>query len=64
MNETKNGWISKNKVKSANSFAPAKIKVDNFKEQENKYILKLHLDKKVPFEINEGETLTLQFYKP
>ena len=62
LNEAQKGWISKSNVKQTTAFAPAKIKSHHFKENENEYILKLSLDKRVPFEITEGETLKLKFF--
>ena len=62
LNETKKGWISKNNVKQTESFKPARIESQKFTENDENYVLKLHLDKRVPFEITEGANLKLQFF--
>ncbi len=62
LNENKNGWVSKENVKGTEPFRPAKIKGQHFKETEKNYELRLHLDKRIPFEIVEGEELKLKLY--
>ena len=56
------GWINKNNVKETEKYTLAKLKNYDFKNTEDNYIFTFHLDKKVPYEITEGETITLKFY--
>ena len=62
LNDNKNGWISKNNVKETEKYSPAKLKNYDFRENENNFTFTFHLDKKVPFEITEGEIINLKFY--
>lgn len=63
LGDEKAGWISKSDVKASST----KIEQGNFLDyvainDKEFYIYVFHLDRRVPFEITEGETFTLKFY--
>ena len=58
----KYGWIEKNSVKNIDYFEPAKLTNYEYNETDSEFILTFHLNKKVPFEITEGNVLELKFY--
>ena len=65
LNGEKFGWIAKTNVKSADtSFvnAPAKFLGYDFEEDDEFYRFIFHFDKKIPYEITEGEKLSVKFF--
>ncbi|MBQ7450092.1 N-acetylmuramoyl-L-alanine amidase [bacterium] len=62
LNDSKYGWISKKNVSETTAYTPAKVKKYSFSETNSDYILTFELDKKVPFEINAGNSIELNFY--
>jgi len=64
LGENKKAWISKTNVKAFSDklSAPASVLGYDFVDDEKYYIFKFHLNKKTPFEINEGNIFYLKFY--
>lgn len=65
LNNNKNAWIDKRYVKETEPFKPAKLRHYKLTEDEKYYTLTFNLDKKVPFEIiegNENEPVQIKFY--
>ena len=58
----KNAWVSKSDVKSFTSYQPASLNGYDFVDDDEFYTFIFHLNKKVPFEITEGEIFNLKFY--
>lgn len=58
------GWVAKTNVKLSDNYTntPAKLKGFDFEETKNYYEFVFHLDKTVPYEIIEGEKLTVKFF--
>lgn len=61
----KYGWIAKSSVKSADADyknIPAKFLGYDFEEDDEFYRFIFHFDKRVPYEITEGENLSIKFF--
>lgn len=59
------GWIAKTNVKQADENyknIPAKFLGCDFEEDDDFYSFIFHFDKKVPYEIKEGEKLSIKFF--
>ena len=62
LGEKEIGWISKNNVKPDEITSNAIIDGYDKEENSNYYVYKFHLDKKVPYEVIEGENIYLKIY--
>lgn len=60
----KYAWIAKTNVKLCENYtnSPAKMNGFDFEETKNYYEFVFHFDKTVPYEISEGEKLTVKFF--
>ena len=62
LGEKKQGWISKSNVKLSQAQTPAKLNGYENESDKNYYTYVFNLDKKVPYEIVEGENIYLKIY--
>lgn len=64
LGDKKYGWISKSNVKAFDnsSSAPATLFGYEYIDSEDFYTFVFHLDKKIPFEMVEGENFLMKFY--
>ncbi|MBO6087231.1 N-acetylmuramoyl-L-alanine amidase [bacterium] len=65
LGDEKYGWIAKTNVKTADENyvnTPAKLLGCDFEEDNEFYNFIFHFDKKVPYEISEGEKLSVKFF--
>ena len=64
LGKDKFGWISKSNVKAFENFSvtPAQLFGYEYVDSKDFYTFIFHLDKKVPFEMVEGDTFLMKFY--
>lgn len=64
LGEDKKAWISKNNVKIFDGYMNSPAVVDGYDRADDDEYFKFifHLDKKTPYEMVEGEAITLKFY--
>ena len=62
LGENKKAWIGKSYVEVSDEVEPATILAPECVKDKNYYVYKFHLDRKVPFEMIEGQTFYLKFY--